>query len=125
MNVSERSKLLLKLSLDEDGFLNSERVKGVCAYIETRTPETAKIPLLKEYLKRVKNLSQKQSAVIETSGELSAENLDMLSSKIRNKLGAKAGITVLKNPNLIGGVKIKCGDDVFECSIASQLDALK
>ncbi len=100
-------------------------MSAVCEYVATRENENVKLPLLKEYLKRVKTLLQKQSATIETSGELSSESVEIISNKIRSRLGEKAEIKILKNPKLLGGIKVKCGDDVFEYSIANELDALK
>ncbi len=125
MNTCERSKLLVKLSLDEDGFLNLERVKGVCAYIETQIPDNVKIPLLKDYFKRIKALVEKQTATIETSAELSPEAFEELAAKIRNRAGAKIEIKTLVNPNLLGGIKVRCGDDVFENSVADALNGLR
>ena len=125
MNTCERSKLLVKLSLDEDGFLNLERVKGVCAYIETQIPDNVKIPLLKDYFKRIKAVVEKQTATIETSAELSPEAFEELAAKIRNRTGAKIEIKTLVNPNLLGGIKVRCGDDVFENSVADALNGLR
>ena len=125
MNTCERSKLLVKLSLDEDGFLNLERVKGVCAYIETQMPDNVKIPLLKDYFKRIKAVVEKQTATIETSAELSPEAFEELAAKIRNRAGAKIEIKTLVNPNLLGGIKVRCGDDVFENSVADALNGLR
>lgn len=125
MNTCERSKLLVKLSLDEDGFLNLERVKGVCAYIETQIPDNVKIPLLKDYFKRIKAVVEKQTATIETSAELSPEAFEELAAKIRNRAGAKIEIKTLVNPNLLGGIKVRCGDDVFENSVADALNGLR
>ena len=125
MNTCERSNLLVKLSLDEDGFLNLERVKGVCAYIETQIPDNVKIPLLKDYFKRIKAVVEKQTATIETSAELSPEAFEELAAKIRNRAGAKIEIKTLVNPNLLGGIKVRCGDDVFENSVADALNGLR
>ena len=125
MNICERSKLLVKLSLDEDGFLNLERVRGICAYIEAQMPDNVKIPLLKDYFKRIKAIVEKQTATIEASAELSPEAFEELATKIRNRAGAKIEIKTLVNPNLLGGIKVRCGDDVFENSVADALNGLR
>ena len=125
MDISSEAKLLIGLSRDADGFVSAERVRAVCAYIENNGEYSDKIAILKEYLRRLKPLLCKTSAKIETSGELSEAALEKLSEKIRRIAGSRVEITARTNRALIGGVRVKIGDDIFERSVSEQLSELE
>lgn len=125
MDISSEAKLLICLSRDADGFVSAERVRAVCAYIESNGEYSDKIAILKEYLRRLKPLLHKASAKIETSGKLSEASLEKLSEKIRRIAGSRVRITAEVNRALIGGVRVKIGDDIFERSVSEQLSELE
>ncbi|MBO5254777.1 MAG: F0F1 ATP synthase subunit delta [Opitutales bacterium] len=124
MNVSARVKMLLNLSLDENGFANVERIRAVCDYILQEVDSSEQISTLKEYAKRLEPILSKQTAVIETSGELSKTTLDMLMEKIKRRMGKSVEVQTKLNKNLLGGIRITCGDDIFERSTSDKINTL-
>ncbi len=125
MDISSEAKLLISLSLDADGFVSADRVRAVCAYIENNGEYSDKIAILKEFSRRLKPLLHGMSAKIETSGELSEAAQEKLSEKIRRVAGSRVGITTEVNRALIGGVRVKIGDDIFERSVSEELSELE
>ena len=62
---------------------------------------------------------------ITSARELTDKQLDDLTKSIEKKFNAKAAPTVKIDEKLIGGVKIQVGDQVYDGSLRSKLDALR
>ena len=85
MNARELAKTLVKLSAAQNGTIEAERVKAVCEYVEASVAKGSRLRVLEEYRKAIKPLLQRQSASVETSGELSEETFEKLAARIRAK----------------------------------------
>lgn len=79
---------------------------------------------LMSYLKQVKNILKSKTLEIE-----SEEKLDKSQIEIINKTFAKSykilKVEFLVNPLLLGGVKVRVGDMVYDYSLKNNLDQLK
>ncbi len=125
MDILTRAKTLVGLSFDSDGLVDAERVSAVCEYVQTQVRPAQRTRLLKAYLERLKPIVSARSAVVESSGELSPETLAGLVGKLERRTGGKLRVETKIDKSLLGGVRIKCGDDVFERSAAGVLRDLQ
>ena len=62
---------------------------------------------------------------MESSGELSRETLAELVEKLEKRAGGKLRVETKIDKSLLGGVRVKCGDDVFERSADAVLRRLQ
>ncbi len=124
MNFASEAKMLVGLSLSADGLVSAERVRAVCEYV-AETPEYSdKLKLLKAYLKYIKPLVNRRNAVIETSGEISKASLDSLLARIEKAAGGRVEVHTKINKALLGGIRVKIGDDIYERSVSDELASL-
>jgi F-type H+-transporting ATPase subunit delta len=120
--IRSTARALFKLSV-ENGQLSEAKVREILAWFEQKRPPRA-AAILREYLRSVAREVRRSRARIEHAGALPpgavASILAELSRVYRRSLTAETR----EDPALIAGVRISIGDDVFERSLASQLDLL-
>ena len=78
-----------------------------------------------DFVERRKKEANVIDVTITSAIELSEEQLSDLTKSIEKKFNAKAAPTVEIDKKLIGGVKIQVGDQVYDGSLRSKLDALR
>ena len=126
MKTRELAKLLLKESYAGDGNLDSARVAAVCEYVDTRVADSQKLPVLRMYLRLVRPELSREEARVQLSGDISDASLEDIKSFIlretkREKIRVKKEIS----KELLGGLRITCGDTIWERSVKSALDAMR
>jgi F-type H+-transporting ATPase subunit delta len=120
--AQQLARQLYKLSL-VDGRLSDERVTGVLAYIEkTKPPHT--LAVLKAYQRLVETEVARNVAVVEHAGLIHAETLQAIANTMSRKYGRPVSAQAVSNPSLLAGLRVRVGDDVFEASVAGQLQQL-
>ena len=124
MNATTRAKMLIDLSLNSLGYIDAERVKAVYNYVLENVEVSEQAEVLKAYVKALNPLLLKQRAVIESSGELSEATYTMLVEKIKSRMGASVEVESKINKKLVGGLRITCGDDIFERSASDKFNTL-
>ncbi len=120
--IRATAKLLLKLSL-EGGLLSESKVGDVLAWFEQKPPAHAGA-VLREYHHLVLREYNRGRARIEYAGALSGGAVPSIIAELSRLYHRPVSATTIENPSLIAGVRISIGDDVFEQSIASQLETL-
>ena len=60
-----------------------------------------------------------------TANKLSEEELDSLSQKIDGILNNSPSVNNIADPNIIGGMKLRVGNNIFDNSISYQINKLK
>lgn len=116
--------MLIDLSLNSLGYIDAERVKAVYNYVLENVEVSEQAEVLKAYVKALNPLLLKQRAVIESSGELSEATYTMLVEKIKSRMGASVEVESKINKKLVGGLRITCGDDIFERSASDKFNTL-
>lgn len=100
------------------------------AKVKTFTASFAKLPRaeaifsLTEYLKLLNHSIQQTTLTIESPTPLSQSEID----RIHQSFSQDHQIfetQVINNPSLLGGIRVKIGDDVYEDSIQSRIEQLK
>ena len=66
-----------------------------------------------------------QNVEIITAHKLSEKEIESLSESICNALKAKPKINVKQNPDMIGGMRLRVGNKIFDNSVSYQINQLK
>lgn len=125
----KQDKQLKKIILNsvQQSFNNGRLLEAqVVRYIKfyKSLPTSKAISALTEYLKGIKRKSRKHTLVVETTCPLSLKQVQ----KIKKIVAKKYQITKLEskiNPDILGGVRLRIGDDVYDESIQSRVTQLR
>lgn len=117
------SKELFQASLT-DGRLDGGKVGVVARQIIASKPRHY-VGILKEYQRLVRLEVERHHAVIESAAPLDGGMADQLAANLRNKYGADLTTEFKVNPELLGGLRIKVGSDVFDGSVRERLTRLE
>ncbi|MDR0393008.1 MAG: F0F1 ATP synthase subunit delta [Puniceicoccales bacterium] len=100
---------------EEDRYL--ERVKSVLTFLQSRYPRSIK-EVLHYYWMCLRKIHTQHCLCIEYTGHLNREQMVSVFKEM------SCQIAYQENPQLVGGIKIKHGDWVWDRSIQGQLKAL-
>ena len=120
--VRTTARTLLKLSM-EAGQLSEAKVRDVLAWFEAKPPVNA-AATLREYHRLVVREVSRSRAHIEFAGALPSGAIASILAELSKIYGRPVSAATSENPALIAGVRISIGDDVYERSIAGQLETL-
>ena len=82
------------------------------------------VDILKEYHRLVRLEAAKTHAVIESASALTPETGGKVENDLRARYGADLTTEFKVTPELIGGLRIKIGSDVWDGSVRHRLDRL-
>lgn len=120
--TNEFARQLFRLSLDQ-GRLAPERVEGVLAWVDKHRPAGASA-ILRAYRRLVETELNRQRAVIEFAGEVAPPVFTRIAEAMSRRYGRTIEPVPVPRPELIAGLRVRVGDDVFEHNVVSQLAAL-
>jgi F-type H+-transporting ATPase subunit delta len=95
----------------------------VAAYVEKHRPANP-IAVLRAYQRLVAAEIARGQALIEHAGPISDSTVAAIAQAMTRHYGRPISASGRKNPELIAGMRIRVGDDVYESSVAGQLAAL-
>ncbi len=121
--IQQLAKVFLEASL-EDGLVSASRVAEVLLYIEQKKPRRH-LAVLKAYQRLISIELEKHIAHVESATEVSDTILADISSAMSTRYNRTIKATATTNKDLIAGLRIRVGCDVYEDSIAGQLSALQ
>jgi F-type H+-transporting ATPase subunit delta len=106
-----------------DGSVSTDRVGGVLEYIE-KNPPRHPILVLKAYQRLITAEVAKSAALVEHAGAIGNDTLSLIAAAMSKKYGRAVTATAKPNPELLAGLRVHVGDDIYESSVAGQLAAL-
>src|SRR5688572_11154562 len=121
------SKEARKLSRDlfqasfVDGRLDHGRIRTITAKIAESKPRHY-IDILKDYQRHLRLEVGKRHAAIESAVELDEQTRSQLEQSLRAKYGSDLSTEFKVTPELIGGLRVKVGSDVFDGSVRERLN---
>ena len=121
--IRELAKRLVSLSLDDDGKVEESRVQEILDALRGNPPREHK-QLLDAYLEHIKPEIAKSIAIIEYAGRPDDENLNAIKERLSQNYGRVVEIELRENRELLAGIRITVGDDVYEDSAATRLRPL-
>jgi F-type H+-transporting ATPase subunit delta len=117
------SRQLLKLSFT-DGKLDERKVNQVVQTVLTEKPRHYG-ELLKDYQRLVRLEVEKRHALVESATELNSNMSNLLITKLKARYGDDLTIEFKTNPTLLGGLRVKLADDVWDGSVRNRLRTLQ
>lgn len=116
------AKKLLALSL-EDGAVSAERVDAVLQALKSNPPRQAKA-VLRAYSKLIARALAAQTAQVESAVALDDSALAAISQHFSQQYGRAIVAKTRENPQLIAGLRVRVGDDLYDASISGRLERL-
>jgi len=117
------ARQLLRSSL-VDGSLDEARVRKITSWVIEKKPRGF-LQVLTAYSKLLRLEMAKRHAVVESATELQPSTRQTVESDLRAKCGPNVTFEFLINPDLLGGMRVKVGSDVWDGSIKARLQLLQ
>lgn len=117
------SKQLYQASFT-DGQIDKKKVAAIGKQIVESKPRNS-IGILKEYQRLVRLEIERHHAIIESATELDAATKKQLVSGLKAKYGKDITTEYRVSVELLGGVRIKIGSDVYDSSVRERLNRLE
>lgn len=117
------SRELFQASLQE-GRLNPDRVRLIAQKLGESKPRHY-IDILHAYERLVRLDQAKRQAYVESATELDEAARGAIESSLSTKYGSDVTVQFSVLPELIGGLRIRIGSDVFDSTIRERLKRLE
>ncbi|MGZ5021569.1 MAG: F0F1 ATP synthase subunit delta [Chthoniobacterales bacterium] len=117
------SKELLRSSFT-DGQLDSGRISSLVKSLIEKKPRNY-IKVLEAYKRLLRLEVEKRTATIESASELLPDAARELIENLKRKYGADLNPHFVTNPDLLGGMRIRVGSDVWDSSVRNRLHRLE
>jgi F-type H+-transporting ATPase subunit delta len=116
------AKQLFKLSV-VGGAVSPEQVTGVLGWIEKHSPRHP-LSLLRTYHRYIVTELAKSRALVEHAGPVGDATLKQIEAAMTRKYRRTVTAESRPNPQLLAGLRVRVGSDVYESSISGQLATL-
>lgn len=117
------SKQLLRASY-VDGRLDSARIASLVHSLIEKKPRNY-IGVLDAYKRLLRLEVEKRTATIESASELAPDAARDLVDNLKQRYGADLSANFVVNPDLLGGMRIRVGSDVWDSSVRNRLQRLQ
>ena len=121
--VRHLAKKLVELSKDEKGLVVESRVRQVLDGLKQASPRRY-LGTLKAYLQLMRREIALQTALVGSPTKIADEALRQIEHSFSERYERDIQAVVREDPSLIAGVRIRVGDDVYDASVAGQLERL-
>jgi len=117
------SKELLRASFT-DGQLDQSRISSLVKSLIEKKPRHY-IQVLEAYQRLLRLELEKRTATIETATELPPEAGTQIVANLKRKYGGDLAANFVVNKDLLGGMRIRVGSDVWDSSVRNRLHRLQ
>ena len=117
------SKELLRASFT-DGQLDSGRISSLVKSLIEKKPRHY-IQVLEAYKRLLRLEVEKRTATIETATELAPDSGAQIVANLKRKYGSDLAANFVVNKDLLGGMRIRVGSDVWDSSVRNRLHRLQ
>jgi F-type H+-transporting ATPase subunit delta len=107
-----------------DGQLDPARISSIIDSVTARKPRNY-INVLKNYRRLLRLEVEKRRARIETSSEMDPATQSEVVTNLKKKYGSDLTPEFVINPELLGGMRIRVGSDVWDGSVRNRLERLQ
>lgn len=107
-----------------DGKLDEGRVRTVVNGVASSKPH-GYLGILDSFSRLVANEINGQRALVESATQLTPSIAVDLQISLSKKYGRTLNLEFNVNPELLGGIRVKVGSDVWDGSVKARLEALK
>lgn len=116
------AKKLVTLSL-ENNRVSEERVAAILQTLKSNPPRRFE-EILEKYLLKIRNELRKENAIIEHSGPLSESAVKVIKDNLSKFYNRDIRVTMVNDPALLAGLRIRVADDVWDTSVLGRLEKL-
>ncbi len=117
------SRQLFKACL-VNGKLDDARVRDVVTKVSQAKPRSY-MGILNSFSSLVRAELERQSAIVESATPLTADLQSSLKTSLSQKYGRELTLQFQTRPELLGGIRVKVGSDVWDGSVKARLEALQ
>jgi len=117
------SRMLFRACL-VNGKLDESRARDVVGKVAVAKPR-GYIAILNSFSSLVKMEIERQLAQVESATPLTADLKANLKASLSQKYGRDLTLDFHVRPELLGGIRVKVGSDVWDGSVKARLEALK
>ena len=120
---AQRDARQLFRSCHANGLLDEARVRQTVTLLSTQKPR-GHVEILSRLHRLVKMDLEQHAARVESATPLSADLQAEVTAEIKKKYGAGVSISFAQKPELIGGLRIQVGSDLYDGSVKTRLEKL-
>jgi F-type H+-transporting ATPase subunit delta len=121
--IRRLSREMLRASFADDQ-LDSGRIASVVDSLIARKPRNY-TDVLKHYRRLLRVEVEKRRARIETASEIDREASSKIIENLKKKYGNDLTTEFVVNPQLLGGMRIRVGSDVWDGTVRNRLERLQ
>ncbi len=121
--IRRLSREMLRASFT-DGQLDPGRIKSLVDSLIEKKPRHY-IDVLKNYRRLLRLEVEKRRARVETASELDSTTSSELIANLKKKYGSDLSAEFIVNPELLGGMRIRVGSDVWDGTVRNRLERLQ
>ncbi len=121
--IRQLSREMLRASFT-DGQIDRGKITSLVQSLIARKPRRY-LDILQYYKRLVRLEIEKRHARIESSTEVSPETSARIVESLKKKRGRDLTTEFVVNPELLGGVRIRVGSDVWDGSVRNRLERLQ
>jgi F-type H+-transporting ATPase subunit delta len=121
--IRQTSKQLLRASFT-DGQLDRGRVASLVQSLIDKKPRHY-VDILENYKRLIRLEVEKRHARIESATQLNSETSSRILKNLKKKYGKDLTTELVVKPELLGGMRIRIGSDVWDGSVRNRLERLK
>ncbi|HEX9281226.1 MAG TPA: F0F1 ATP synthase subunit delta [Candidatus Udaeobacter sp.] len=121
--IRQLSRKMLQASFT-DGQLDPGRIASVVESVIAQKPRNY-IDVLKNYRRLLRLELEKRHATIETASEVDPAIRSEIEANLKSKYGNDLATEFRVDPQLLGGMRIRVGSDVWDGSVRNRLERLQ
>jgi F-type H+-transporting ATPase subunit delta len=121
--IRQLSRHLMRASFT-DGQLDRSKIGSLVESLISKKPRHY-VDVLENYKRLLRLEVQKRSARIESASEVSPEAGAQIVENLKRKYGADLIADFAVNPELLGGMRIRVGSDVWDGTVRNRLERLQ
>ena len=121
--IRQVSRKMLQASFT-DGQLDPGRISSLVDSLVTRKPRNY-VDALKNYKRLLRLELEKRHATIETASEVDSAVRSEIEANLKSKYGNDLSTEFHVAPELLGGMRIRVGNDVWDGSVRNRLERLE
>ena len=121
--IRQLSRQLLRASFT-DGQLDRGKIASLVQSLIDKKPRHY-LNILENYKRLIRLEVEKRHARIESASQLSSEVSSRVLKNLKKKYGKDLTTEVVVKPELLGGMRIRIGSDVWDGSVRNRLERLK
>jgi F-type H+-transporting ATPase subunit delta len=121
--IRQLSRKMLQASFT-DGQLDSGRITSLVDSLVTQKPRNY-VDVLKNYRRLLRLELEKRRAIIETASDVDPRIRSQIEANLKSKYGHDLSTEFHVDPQLLGGMRIRVGSDVWDGSVRNRLERLQ